>query len=138
LPPAVASDEAIVEQIKALCGGEEHVSNVNMPNHGQMTGLPQGCIVETNARFSGLGVQPVVAGRLPEALELIVRPHAERQTALVNAVIGNDADGLLPLFLSDPLVAPLGADRASAMFREMVEATAHRLPQGISRAGVAA
>lgn len=138
LPPAAPSDEAIVEQIKALTGGPEHASNVNLPNTGQIEGLPLGAIVETNARFSGLGVQAVQAGRLPTALELIVRPHAERQTALVEAVLGNDGEALLPLFVSDPLVAPLGLDRATDMFRDMVAATTHRLPESLAKLGKAA
>jgi alpha-galactosidase len=138
LPPPAASDEAIVEQIKALTGGPEHVSNVNLPNMGQMQGLPLGAIVETNARFSGLGVQPVQAGRLPAALDLIVRPHAERQTALVEAVLAHDSAALLPLFLSDPLVTALSPDRATQMFREMVAATTHRLPEALARLGQAA
>ncbi|MFB9952342.1 alpha-galactosidase [Rhizobium puerariae] len=138
LPPPAPSEEAIVEQIKALTGGPEHVGNVNLPNIGQMQGLPPGAIVETNARFSGLGIQPVHAGRLPAALEVIVRPHAERQTALVEAVLARDSAALLPLFLSDPLVSPIGLDRAAQMFRDMVAATTHRLPEALARLGKAA
>lgn len=137
LPPVAASDEAIVEQIRALLGGAEHISNINLPNQGQISGLPEGAIVETNARFSGLGIQPVVAGRLPEALELVVRPHAARQTALLDAVIAGNAAALPALFISDPLVQPLGPDRATAMFREMVVATRHCLPEELTT-GVAA
>jgi len=138
LPPAMASEEAIVEQIKALLGGPEHVSNVNLPNQGQLSGFAEGTIVETNARFSALGIQPIVAGRLPPALELLVKPHAERQSALVDAVLSDEADALLPLFVSDPLVAALPQDKATRLFREMVTATQHRLPETLSRAGGAA
>jgi alpha-galactosidase len=128
LPPAKPSDEAIVEQIKALLGGEEHVSNVNLPNYGQVAGLPLGAIVENNARFSGIGIQPVIAGRLPQAIELLVEPHAKRQTALLDAVLAGDAQALLPLFISDPLVQPIGPDKAATMFRDMLAATRHYLP----------
>lgn len=138
LPPAMASDEAIVEQIKALLGGPEHVSNVNLPNKGQLAGFAEGTIVETNARFSALGIQPIVAGCLPPALELLVKPHAERQSALVDAVLSDEADALLPLFVSDPLVAALPQDKATRLFREMVTATQHRLPETLSRVGGAA
>ena len=64
-----------------------HVSNVNLPNRGQVAGLPLGAIVESNARFSGLGIQPLFAGQLPAGVELLVRPHAERQAALLAAVL---------------------------------------------------
>ncbi|MET0943272.1 MAG: alpha-galactosidase [Mesorhizobium sp.] len=136
LPPIVPSDEALVSQIKALAGGEPHVSNVNLPNRGQIAGLPLGAIVESNARFSGLGIQPLFAGRLPAGVELLVRPHAERQAALLAAVLSERWDDLFELFVSDPLVAPIGPDRALHMFREMVAATAQFLPEtalGVSR-----
>lgn len=138
LPPARASDEAIVEQIKALMGGPEHVSNVNLPNRGQLAGFAEGTIVETNARFSALGIQPIVAGRLPKGLELLARPHADRQNALVASVLSEDVDALLPLFVSDPLFAALPQHKATRLFREMVTATQHRLPESLARAGGAA
>lgn len=138
LPPAMASDEAIVEQIKALMGGPEHVSNVNLPNRGQLTGFTDGTIVETNARFSALGIQPIVAGRLPRAVELLARPHAERQNALVEAVLSENADALPPLFVSDPLMTSLPQEKAHRLFSEMVAATHHRLPETLARAGGAA
>lgn len=138
LPPASASDEAIVEQMRALLGGAEHVSNVNLPNRGQIENLPIGAIVETNARFSGLGVQPVLAGRLPPALAAIIAPHAERQTALLDAVLEGNGAALPALFLSDPLVAPLGPQKADALFREMVLATRHCLPEALAKMGEAA
>jgi galacturan 1,4-alpha-galacturonidase len=138
LPPAMASDEAIVEQIKALMGGAEHVSNVNLPNRGQLAGFADGTIVETNARFSALGIQPIVAGRLPQAIELLARPHADRQNALVEAVLSGDAEALLPLFASDPLVAALSQDKAGRLLRDMIAATHHRLPETLAIAGGAA
>ncbi|MDI6024680.1 alpha-galactosidase [Corticibacterium sp. UT-5YL-CI-8] len=131
LPPVVQSEEALVGQFKALAGGPAHVSNVNLPNRGQVEGMPLGVVVETNARFSGLGVQPLFAGRLPAGLEMVVRQHAERQTALVAAVLEKRRNDLLPLFLSDPLVSPIGPDNARDMFGEMVEATGHLLPRAL-------
>ena len=109
------------------------VVNANLPNRGQLDGFAEGTVVETNALFSEAGVQPVQAGRLPAALELVVRPHADRQTALVEATLGGDVATLEALFLSDPLTAPLGPDRAARLFRDMVRATAARLPETLRR-----
>jgi alpha-galactosidase len=129
LPPA--SEEALVPQLRALARGETLVINANLPNHGQIGGLPLGAIVETNAVFSGTGIRPVHAGRLPPAAEALVRPHAERQTALVRAVLAGDRNTLENLFLTDPLVAPLGPERGAGLFRDMVSATSHRLPPAL-------
>ena len=128
-PYADRSDEALVDQIKGLMGLGDFVSNVNLPNRGQMEGLPIGTIVETNALFSSLGVTPLVAGRLPDALHAIVADHAERQTALIAAVFESRWDALFDLFRTDPLVAPLRMDQARQMFEEMVQATSHHLPR---------
>ena len=128
-PVAKRSDEALIDQIAALMGGAAHLSNVNLPNAGQVTNLPAGAIVETNALFSGLGVQPVLAGRLPDDLAVITSDHATRQGDLLDAVLHNEAAALLPLFRADPLVAPLPEDRARAMFQEMVQATEAWLPE---------
>ena len=130
-PVAKRSDEALVDQIAALTGGAAFVSNVNLPNRGQIANLPDGAVVETNALFSGLGVQAVEAGRLPEPLAGIVADHAARQTALLDAVMAGDAAALFPLFHADPLVAHLSEDRARALFAEMVAATAAWLPDNL-------
>lgn len=128
---AKRSDEALVEQIAALMGGAKHVSNVNLPNRGQIANLPLGAIVESNALFSGLGVTPLMAGALPDALAAIIAPHAQRQSALLSALATGAHDGLFDLFRTDPLVAPLGANEARQMFSEMIRATARHLPNDL-------
>ena len=45
------SDEEAVELLKALLGFGTVVSNVNIPNMGQMPQMPLGSIVETNCIF---------------------------------------------------------------------------------------
>lgn len=60
-----------------------------------------------------------------------MKPHAERQTNLVRAVLASDRATLENLFLTDPLVAPLGPDRGARLFRSMVAATSHCLPEGL-------
>jgi alpha-galactosidase len=124
-----ASEEAIVSQIRALTRGETLLINANLPNTGQLDGFPLGTIVETNVVFSGTGIRPVYAGRLPAAVEALVKPHAERQNALVKAVLAGDLDTLESLFLTDPLVSAIGPDRGSKLFRAMVSATSHVLPE---------
>lgn len=130
-PEPRRSDEALTDQIVALMGGAPFISNVNLPNRGQMPGMPDGAVVETNAVFSGPAIAPVQAGRLPRALETLVRDHAERQTALVDHVLAGEADALFPLFRSDPLVAPLDNTTARALFDEMRRATQDWIPNDL-------
>lgn len=133
-PVAKRSDEALIDQIAALMGGDSFVSNVNLPNSGQLGGLPEGTIVETNARFDATGITPLFAGRLPAALEQVVGDHAARQTALLHAVLDDDPEALFPLFWSDPLVRHLPDDQAREMFDQMIAATARLLPDAIKGA----
>lgn len=125
------SEEAIVAQIRALTRGETLVINANLPNRGQLDGFAPGTIVETNVVFSGTGIRPVYAGRLPPAVEALVKPQAERQNALVKAVLAGDRETLETLFLTDPLVSAIGPDRGIRLFRSMVAATSHCLPEAL-------
>jgi len=130
-PVAKRSDEAMLDQFAGLMGDGSHLSNVNLPNRGQVANLPEGAIVETNARFSAAGVQPVAAGRLPDALAEVIADHALRQTGLVDAVLAQDYGALFPLFASDPLVRPLATGDARRLFGEMLTATRHWLPEAL-------
>jgi galacturan 1,4-alpha-galacturonidase len=130
-PVAKRSDEAMLDQFAALMGGAEHVSNVNLPNRGQIANLPEGVVVEANARFGPDGIAPVHAGPIPEPLVAIVADHAARQKALVDALLAGDHAALFPLFASDPLVRPLREAEARAMFGEMLAATARWLPDAL-------
>jgi len=56
------SGEEGVKQMKALIGFGDLVTNVNLPNKGQLEEFPENAVVETNALFSKNGVQPILAG----------------------------------------------------------------------------
>ena len=122
------SGEEGVMQIIALLGLGDMVSNVNMPNRGQMTGLDGGIVVETNALFSRNRVQPVVAGALPEAVNLITKRHADNARTILKAVMTKDKELAFWVFTQDPLNAKLSIDEAVALFDEMYENTKAFLP----------
>ena len=69
-----------VEQMRALLGLREFVTNVNIPNKGQIPNLPIGAVVETNAVFRDDSVTPVFAGEIPkEIYPLVSRVCAEQE-----------------------------------------------------------
>lgn len=133
-PKANRSAEALLDQIIALFSGKTFISNVNMPNQGQLAGLPMGAIVETNAVFSGNGISPIYAGNLPPKLNNVVADHAIRQTNLLDAVIEQRYDDLFALFRTDPMVRDHSDAHAYAMYQEMVSATSLYLPEGLRKA----
>ncbi|POF27877.1 family 4 glycosyl hydrolase [Roseibium marinum] len=131
-PRAVRSDEALIDQIAALMGQGKHVSNVNLPNRGQLEGLDLDAIVETNAVFLEGEITPINAGGLPPELEKIVLDHSRRQMGLLTALAEGNYRSLAPLFCSDPLVRDLTERDAHAMFQEMISSTAHLLPSRLA------
>lgn len=127
------SDESLIDQVEALMGGTPFVSNVNLPNRGQLSNIAHGTIVETNAYFSHAGITPLVAGSLPAELNNIVSDHACRQSALLDAVLEERGQDLFSLFHSDPLIKHLDEETARRMFGEMVAATKAWLPEALIR-----
>ena len=111
-----------VNQMRALLGLSDLVTNVNIPNEGQIPNLPLGAVVETNAIFTSDSVRPVMAGPVPkEILSLVARVCAE-QEALSEAIANRDLDAIFEAFASDPLVTCSLAD-ARKLFDEMVNNT---------------
>ena len=111
-----------VKQIRALIGLEDLVTNVNVPNRGQIPNLPLGAVVETNAYFTTDSVLPVSAGNVPENVLPLVGRIAFEQECVVSAGIKRDLDMAYGAFASDPLVR-LSLSDSKKMFNEMIENT---------------
>ena len=117
--PVVKSNEEAVDLIKAILGYGRIVSNVNMPNVGQMPQMPRGAIVETNCVFADNTVKPVVAGELPPAaLALVLRTHLNIQTCYVG-IKRRDLDEIFASFVNQPLCSTLTVDEARSLFKKM-------------------
>ncbi|NLF39960.1 alpha-glucosidase/alpha-galactosidase [bacterium] len=117
------SDEEYMNQMAALAGLCTLRTNVNLPNRGQMGGIPLGPVVETNAVFSRDTVEPVVSGSLPEAVNALVHPHTVNQTLIVQGALEGDKDKAFAAFVIDPLNHRLPVDGAWKLFNEMLRAT---------------
>jgi len=121
------SGEEAIDIIKALTGLGNIVTNMNVPNKGQMEGLPLGAIVETNAVLSRDSLKPVIAGRLPVGVESMVTKHILNQQTVLQAGITNNESLAFQAFLNDPLVA-IEPAQAERLFGQMLKNTAHYLP----------
>lgn len=120
------SGEEGIRQIKALLGLGDFVTNVNLPNRGQIQGLPMGAVVETNVLLSRDSAQPVISGRLPDRVNLLVRRHAEGQESLVKAGLTKNTGLAFSVFLNDPLTA-IPICQAETLFLKMMKATSSYL-----------
>jgi alpha-galactosidase len=117
-----SSGEDGARQIKALLGLSDMITSVNLPNRGQIAGLPLGAIVETNAVFRRNEVSPLFAGELPPAVNTIVEKHAKNQQLIVEAGINKDTELAFTAFLNDNLMT-LDITDAEKLFTEMLEKT---------------
>ena len=79
-------------QMKAIVGLGDFVTNVNLPNYGQISNLPMGAVVETNAVFSRNNVRPVNAGALPDDVQSLVYRHVINQETTLKAALKKDKD----------------------------------------------
>ncbi len=126
------SGEEGVLLMKALTGLERVVSNVNLPNAGQIANLPLGTVVETNAVFSRNSVQPVLAGSLPEELYRLTLPHVGNHARILQAALKCDRELVAQAFLNDPNTAARHIDEEAVrrLADDMIAGTAKYLPEG--------
>lgn len=125
--PLEPSGEEGVDQIHALLGLGDLTTNVNIPNVGQLSGLPEGAVVETYAQFSRNNLRPIVSRPLPSLLASHVRHISAVQELTLDAALTRDRDLAFQALISDPLVR-IPTDRASAMFDEMLSHVGQWLP----------
>ena len=125
--PLVPSGEEGVEQMEALLGLGPVRTNVNVPNHGQMPGLPAGAVVETYATLEEDRLTPLPAPRLPDAIESLVSRASMIQRMTLTAVRERKPEPAFAALLADPLMRG-STDAARLMFDEMLAYVKDYLP----------
>lgn len=117
--PLAPSGEALVTMLRGILGLETVVTNVNLPNRGQMPGLPEGSIVETNCVFTNGFVDPIVSKPLPAGALSLVRRNCDNIDLLSDGIAERDPDKIFASFINQPLCAGLGFNEAQKLFKEM-------------------
>jgi galacturan 1,4-alpha-galacturonidase len=115
-----SGEEGLV-QVKALLGYASLLTNVNMPNRGQIPNLPLGHVVETNALFRFQDLRPLDAGPMSGfPLEITLR-HIKIHQLLLKAFDTKDLSFAKEALHIDPLTSSLSIDDKQKMFDEIVE-----------------
>lgn len=125
--PIEPSGEEGVAQIKALLGLGDLVTNVNLPNVGQME-AETGAIVETNAYFTKNSVRPVFSGGLPDGVKIMMDRHLETQQMILKAALDRNLNLAFEAFYNDPMLGRLGREQAKELFNTMVMNIKEYLP----------
>ena len=115
--------------MKALLGLGDMVTNVNVPNRGQIPNLPMGAVVETNALFRRDELSPVFAGAMDgNILSLTARPVLNQQNTL-EAALRCDRELALAAFMNDPLMGGVSFADGEKLFDRMLRAQKAFLPR---------
>ena len=115
--------------IKAVLGLGDLVSNVNVPNRGQIPNLPLGAIVETNAFFGLDRIEPVYAGPIPGGIRPRVARHVYNQENTLRAARTCDRTLGFSTFMNDPQMGAVSLEDGRQLFNDMLEAQRAWLPK---------
>ena len=108
--------------MRALLGLGDFVTNVNIPDMGQIPNLSLGAVVETNASFRTDEVSPVMAGEIPDVIYPLINRVCAEQEVVARACREKDVELAFQAFANDPLVTITKAE-AGELFVEMVKST---------------
>jgi len=121
--PVKKSGEEAVAMLKALLGFGTVVTNVNMPNLGQMPQMPLYSIVETNCVFSNDMVSPVMSKPLPTGVKNLVYRCCINIDTTYEGIKERNLEKIFQAFVNQPLCNCLTMEQAKELFREMCFAT---------------
>ncbi len=128
-----ATGEEGILLIKALCGLNRFVSNVNIPNTAlQIPNLPADAVVETNAIFERDSIHPIAAGAIKRDVYDLVIPHVENHERTLKAALTCDRELVVEAFLHDPnyKVKCSNVETTRKLVNDMIENTISYLPEG--------
>ena len=115
------SDEEAVELMRGVLGLTQKISNVNLPNTGQVPWLPEGSIVESNALFSNDRVVPLMTKPLPAAVQSLIRRCSDNIDILYDGIKKRDKNIVFESFVNQPLCSSLTLFEARQLFNEMCD-----------------
>ena len=110
-------------QMRALLGLSTMVTNINVPNQGQISNLPYGTIVETNAAFRDGILQPVFAGAVPDSIYPLISRAARENDMILDAGFSESLAVAREKFCQLNMLKALSAEQKIALFDEMIEGT---------------
>jgi alpha-galactosidase len=116
--------------IHSLETGTPRVIYGNVPNHGLLDNLPQGCIVEVPCLADRNGIQPTRVGALPPHLAALIQTNVNVQALTVEAALTGKREHIYHAAMLDPhTAAELDLDQIWALVDELIAAHGDWLPE---------
>ena len=116
--------------IKALLGLGDLISNVNVPNRGQIPDLPADAVVETNAFFSRNRIDPLFTGETPRSILPLITRHVLNQENTLASALNCDRQLGFTTFMNDPQLSFVPPEAGKKLFSDMLENQRNWLPEG--------
>ena len=110
-------------QMRALLGLSTMVTNINVPNCGQIANLPIGTIVETNAAFRDGTLQPLFAGNVPDSIYPLISRAARENDAILDAGFSEDLTYAFGHFANLNMLKALTMEQKRELYMTMCEGT---------------
>jgi alpha-galactosidase len=130
ITPADRSEEHGSDIIEALETGRIYRGHFNVVNHGHITNLPDGCVIEIPGYVDRTGINMPLVGDLPLACAATCSVSVRVQEMGMLAAVHGDVQLLKQAMLHDPLVgAVCNPEEVWQMADEMLIAQAQWLPQ---------
>ncbi|MGO9456479.1 MAG: hypothetical protein ACLP62_05455 [Acidimicrobiales bacterium] len=123
------SGELVATLLEGLLGGEDRHLPVNLPNSGQVRGLPEGVVVECIGTSGPQGVRPRDVADVPGVLGRQLERIVASQELTVEAALEGDRTKVLEAMLLDPVAGSLAYEDVVEMTDAMLAATAQWLPR---------
>ncbi|HYI24034.1 MAG TPA: alpha-glucosidase/alpha-galactosidase [Thermomicrobiales bacterium] len=110
--------------------GEPRVIYGNVPNHGLIDNLPDGCCVEVACLIDKNGIQPVAFGTLPPHLAALMHTNINVQALTVEAALTGKREHIYHAAMLDPhTAAELSLDQIWHLVDDLIEAHGAYLPE---------
>jgi len=115
--------------IHSMETGTPRIVYGNVPNHGLIDNLPQGCIVEVPCVVDKNGVQPTRIGSLPPHLAALIQTNINVQALTVEAALTGKREHIYHAAMLDPhTAAELDLDQIWNLVDDLIEAHDEWLP----------
>ena len=116
--------------IHSLETGQPRVVYGNVPNHGLIDNLPQGCCVEVPVLVDKSGLQPTTIGALPPQLAALMQTNVNVQALTVEAALTRKREHIYHAAMLDPHTgAELSLDQIWSLVDDLIAAHGDWLPE---------
>ena len=116
----VKSTEEAVQIMEALIGVKDLISNVNYPNYGQVSYLPNNSIVESNCKFTNDKIELITSNNVSSDVANLILRNCLNIDTTYEGIKNRDLNIIFNAFINQPLCSKLSLAEGRKLFKEMI------------------